>query len=115
MVERGLLDDTIVTWSGEFGRTVYAQGGITPNSGRDHHGGNWTMWAAGGGFKPGLAYGKTDDFSYNVVENPVEVHDLHATVLRLLGIDFQQLSFYTQGRNYLLTDTAGKVLPGLMA
>jgi len=113
--QRGLLDDTIVTWSGEFGRTVYAQGGITPNSGRDHHGGNWTMWAAGGGFKPGLAYGKTDDFSYNVVENPVEVHDLHATVLRLLGIDFQQLSFYTQGRNYLLTDTAGKVLPGLMA
>ncbi|MGZ3400529.1 MAG: DUF1501 domain-containing protein, partial [Caulobacteraceae bacterium] len=92
-----------------------AQGGINPNCGRDHHGGNFTMWMAGGGTKAGYAYGKTDDFSYNVVENPMEVHDLNATMLYLLGIDFKQLSFHYQGRDYLLTDTAGKVIKDLVA
>ncbi|MGZ3397762.1 MAG: DUF1501 domain-containing protein [Caulobacteraceae bacterium] len=113
--QRGLLDDTLVTWKGEFGRTVYAQGGIQPNSGRDHHGGNFTMWMAGGGTKPGTAYGKTDDFSYNVAENPVEVHDLNATMLYLLGIDHKQLTFHYQGRDFRLTDTAGKVVQGVLA
>jgi hypothetical protein len=113
--QRGLLDDTLVTFKGEFGRTVYAQGGITASSGRDHHGGNFTMWMAGGGSKPGIAYGKTDDFSYNVVENPVEVHDLNATMLYLLGIDHKQLTYHYQGRDFRLTDTAGKVIQGIIA
>jgi len=113
--QRGLLDDTLVTWKGEFGRTVYAQGGINPNCGRDHHGGNFTMWMAGGGTKPGTAYGKTDDFSYNVAENPVEVHDLNATMLYLLGIDHLQLTYHYQGRDFRLTDTAGKVVQGVLA
>src|SRR6202047_3103993 len=113
--QRGLLDDTLVTWKGEFGRTVYAQGGINPNSGRDHHGGNFTMWMAGGGTRPGIAYGKTDDFSYNIVENPVEVHDLNATMLYLLGIDHKQLTFHYQGRDFRLTDTAGNVIHGILA
>jgi hypothetical protein len=113
--QRGLLDDTLVTFKGEFGRTVYAQGGINPNSGRDHHGGNFTIWMAGGGTKPGIAYGKSDDFSYNVVENPVEVHDLNATMLYLLGIDHEQLTFHYQGRDFRLTDTAGKVIHSVLA
>ena len=113
--QRGLLDDTLVTWKGEFGRAVYAQGGINPNSGRDHHGGNFTMWMAGGGTRPGIAHGKTDDFSYNIVENPVEVHDLNATMLYLLGIDHEQLTFHYQGRDYRLTDTAGNVIHGIIA
>lgn len=113
--QRGLLDDTLVTFKGEFGRTVYAQGGINPNCGRDHHGGNFTVWMAGGGVKPGFAYGKTDDFSYNVVENAVEVHDFNATMLYLLGIDHLQLTFHYLGRDYRLTDTAGKVIKGILA
>src|ERR1700748_474389 len=113
--QRGLLDDTLVTFKGEFGRTVYAQGGINPNCGRDHHGGNFTMWMAGGGTKPGIGYGKSDDFSYNVAENPVEVHDLNATMLYLLGIDHKQLTFHYQGRDFRLTDTAGKVVQGIVA
>jgi hypothetical protein len=113
--QRGLLDDTLVTFKGEFGRTVYAQGGINPNCGRDHHGGNFTMWMAGGGTKPGSAYGKSDDFSYNVAEDPVEVHDLNATMLYLLGIDHKQLTFHYLGRDFRLTDTAGKVIQGVLA
>jgi hypothetical protein len=113
--QRGLLDDTLVTFKGEFGRTVYAQGGINPNCGRDHHGGNFTLWMAGGGTKPGSAYGKSDDFSYNVAENPVEVHDLNATMLYLLGIDHKQLTFHYLGRDFRLTDTAGKVIQGVLA
>jgi len=113
--QRGLLDDTLVTWKSEFGRTVFAQGGITDNCGRDHHGGNFTIWMAGGGTKPGIAYGKTDDFSYNIVENPIEVHDLNATVLYLLGIDHKQLTYHYQGRDFRLTDTAGKVVHGIIA
>jgi hypothetical protein len=113
--QRGLLDDTLVTFKGEFGRTVYAQGGINPNCGRDHHGGNFTMWMAGGGTKAGSAYGKSDDFSYNVAENPVEVHDLNATMLYLLGIDHKQLTYHYLGRDFRLTDTAGKVIQGVLA
>jgi Protein of unknown function (DUF1501) len=113
--QRGLLDDTLVTWKGEFGRTVFAQGGISPNAGRDHHAGNFTMWMAGGGTKPGIAYGKTDDFSYNIVEDPVEVHDLNATMLYLLGIDHKQLTFHYQGRDFRLTDTGGNVIHGILA
>ena len=108
--QRGLLDDTLVTWKGEFGRTVFAQGGITPTAGRDHHAGNFTMWMAGGGTRPGIAYGKTDDFSYNIVEDPVEIHDVNATMLFLLGLDHKQLTFHYQGRDFRLTDTAGKVV-----
>ena len=113
--QRGLLDDTLVMFGGEFGRTVYAQGGITDNSGRDHHGNNFTMWLAGGGSKAGTEYGKTDDYSYNVVENPVGVHDLHATMLHMLGIDHKQLMFRSQGRDYLLTDVDGNLVKGLLA
>jgi hypothetical protein len=113
--QRGLLDDTLVTFKGEFGRTVYAQGGINPNSGRDHHGGNFTMWMAGGGSKAGYAYGKSDDFSYNVAENPMEVHDLNATMLYLLGIDHLQLTYHYLGRDYRLTDTAGKIVKDIVA
>jgi hypothetical protein len=113
--QRGLLEDTLVTFKGEFGRTVYAQGGINPNSGRDHHGGNFTIWMAGGGTKPGIAYGRSDDFSYNVAENPVEVHDLNATMLHLLGIDHTRLTFHYQGRDFRLTDVAGQVIQGILA
>ncbi|MEP0844331.1 MAG: DUF1501 domain-containing protein [Phycisphaerae bacterium] len=113
---RGLLDDTIVLWAGEFGRTVYSQGTLTKdNYGRDHHPRCFTLWAAGGGIKPGITYGKTDDFSYNIVENPVEVHDLHATLLYLLGFDHEKLTFRLQGRDYRLTDVSGKLLRPILA
>ncbi len=113
--QRGLLDDTLVIWGGEFGRTCYAQGGINELSGRDHHGGNFTMWMAGGGLKPGIAYGKTDDFSYNVAENPVSLHDLHATMLHLLGIDHTTLTYHYQGRDFRLTDVFGEVIKPILA
>jgi hypothetical protein len=114
--ERGLLDDTIVVWGGEFGRTVYCQGDLTANSyGRDHHPRCFTMWVAGGGFKPGLTYGATDDFSYNITENPVSVHDLHATLLHQLGVDHERLTFKFQGRHYRLTDVHGRVVKPLLA
>ncbi len=110
-----MLDDTLVIWGGEFGRTCYAQGGINELSGRDHHGGNFTMWMAGGGLKPGIAYGKTDDFSYNVAENPVSLHDLHATMLHLLGIDHTTLTYHYQGRDFRLTDVFGEVIKPILA
>jgi hypothetical protein len=114
--QRGLLDDTIVLWAGEFGRTVYSQGQLTnTNYGRDHHPRCFTVWMAGGGTNAGTAYGKTDDYSYNVAEDPVEVHDLHATLLHLLGFDHTRLSYRFQGRDYRLTDVKGHVIPGLMA
>jgi hypothetical protein len=113
--QRGLLDDTLVMFGGEFGRTPYAQGGITESSGRDHHGGNFTMWLAGGGSKPGIEYGKTDDFSYNIAENPVSVHDLHATMMYMLGIDHKQLTYHYQGRDFRLTDVSGEVVKGILA
>ncbi len=102
--ERGLLDDTLVIWGGEFGRTVYSQGGLSrENYGRDHHPRCFSIWMAGGGIKPGIVYGETDDFSYNVVENPVHIHDLNATILHCLGIDHKRLSYKFQGLDVRLT------------
>ncbi len=113
---RGLLDDTLVIWAGEFGRTVYSQGTLTPtNYGRDHHPRCFSIWLAGGGIKPGVTIGKTDDYSYNIVENPVDVHDLHATLLHLLGIRHDALTFRHEGRDFRLTDVFGKVRKELLA
>jgi hypothetical protein len=113
---RGLLDETLVLWAGEFGRTVYSQGTLTnENYGRDHHPRCFTLWLAGGGIAPGTTYGKTDDYSYNIVENPVEVHDLHATLLKLLGFDHEKLVYRYQGRDFRLTDVFGRVVPELLA
>ena len=114
--QRGLLDDTLVIWGGEFGRTVYSQGVLTAdNYGRDHHPRCFSLWAAGGGIKPGVTYGETDDYSYNINENPVEVHDLHATMMRCLGIDHLKLTYKFQGRHYRLTDVHGNVVKGILA
>ena len=114
--QRGMLDDTLVLWAGEFGRTVYSQGQLTrTNYGRDHHPRCFTVWMAGGGIRPGITYGRTDDYSYNVVENPVDVHDLHATLLHLMGIDHRRLTYRSQGRDYRLTDVKGNVVDALLA
>lgn len=113
--QRGLLDETLVMWGGEFGRTTYSQGKLEPNNyGRDHHGGCFTMWLAGGGIKPGIVHGKTDDFSYNVVQNSVHVHDLNATVLHQLGLNHERLTYRFQGRDYRLTDVHGHVVQDLL-
>jgi hypothetical protein len=115
----GLLDDTLVIWGGEFGRTPLAQGisgdGAKTKPGRDHHKDAFTMWLAGGGVKPGISYGATDPFGFNVAENPVHVHDLNATVLHLLGIDHERLTFKYQGREFRLTDVAGRVVTEILA
>ncbi|HXE56060.1 MAG TPA: DUF1501 domain-containing protein, partial [Tepidisphaeraceae bacterium] len=114
--QRGMLDDTLVVWGGEFGRTNYSQGKLTATDyGRDHHPRCFTAWMAGGGARPGITYGATDDFGYNVTENPVGVHDFQATILRLLGIDHERLTFRFQGRYYRLTDVEGKVVDGILA
>jgi hypothetical protein len=114
--ERGLLEDTLVVWGGEFGRTVYCQGKLTAdNYGRDHHPRCFTMWLAGGGIKPGVSLGETDDYCYNIVKDPVHVHDLHATILRTLGIDHTKLTYKFQGRNFRLTDVAGNVVKNILA
>ena len=110
--ERGLLDDTIVVWGGEFGRTPMVQGG---NDGRDHHNRAFSMWLAGGGIKRGHVHGKTDDFGFNVVENAVHVHDLNATLLHLLGFDHTRLTYRFQGRDYRLTDVHGHLVKGILA
>ena len=116
LAQRGLLDETLIVWGGEFGRTVYAQGGLNMEKyGRDHHPRCFSMWLAGGGIKGGTTYGTTDDFSFNVVENPVPVYDLHATMLHCLGIDHEKLTFKFQGRHYRLTDVHGNVVKGLLA
>lgn len=113
--QRGLLDETLVIWGGEFGRTNYCQGKLTvDNYGRDHHPRCFTIWMAGGGVKPGV-YGETDDFGYNIAKDPVHVHDFHATVLYLMGLDHEKLTFKHQGRRYRLTDVAGNVIKGLIA
>ncbi len=113
---RGMLDDTLVIWGGEFGRTVYSQGVLTETDyGRDHHPRCFSMWLAGGGIQGGRTYGETDDFSYNIAENPVDVHDLHATSLHLLGVDHTRLTFKFQGRHYRLTDVHGRVVRGLLS
>jgi hypothetical protein len=114
--QRGLLEDTLVVWGGEFGRTNYSQGKLTATDyGRDHHPRCFTLWMAGGGIKPGLVYGATDEFGYNVAENPVDVHDLQATLLHQLGINHELLTFKHQGRYYRLTDVHGKVVQPLLA
>ena len=106
--QRGLLDDTLVIWGGEFGRTAYCQGKLTANDyGRDHHGRCFTMWMAGGGIKPGMTYGASDDYGYSVAKDPVHVHDLNATILNQLGIDHTRLTYKYQGRNFRLTDVRG--------
>jgi uncharacterized protein (DUF1501 family) len=113
--QRGLLEDTLVVWGGEFGRTVYCQGRLAKEDyGRDHHGRAFSIWMAGGGIKPGLTYGKTDDFSFNITENPVDVHDLQATILACLGLDHERLTYRFQGRHYRLTDVFGRVVNGLL-
>ena len=112
--QRGLLDDTLVIWGGEFGRTVYSQGKLSATDyGRDHHPRCFTMWMAGAGVKSGISYGETDDFSYNIIKDPVHVHDLNATILHLLGIDHTKLTFKFQGRHHRLTDVHGKVVEGV--
>jgi hypothetical protein len=114
--QRGLLDDTLVIWGGEFGRTVYCQGRLTDSDyGRDHHPRCFTVWLAGGGVKGGFTYGETDDHSYNIVKDPVEVHDLNATILHCLGIEHTRLTFKYQGRHHRLTDVHGKLVPGILA
>jgi hypothetical protein len=113
---RGMLEDTLVVWGGEFGRTVYCQGKLTHEDyGRDHHPRCFTVWLAGGGIKPGMTYGETDDYCYNIVRDPVPVHDLHATILHCLGIDHTRLTFRFQGRYHRLTDVFGNVAKELLA
>jgi len=114
--QRGLLDDTLVIWGGEFGRTSYTQGRLTPdNYGRDHHPRCFTIWMAGGGVKPGIVYGDTDELGYNIAENPVHVHDFHATILHLLGLNHEKLTYKHQGRRYRLTDVSGKVVSDIIS
>lgn len=114
--QRGLLDDTLVVWGGEFGRTVYCQGKLTDtNYGRDHHPRNFAMWMAGGGVKPGAQIGATDDYSYNITEDPVHVHDIQATILHCLGIDHKRLTFKFQGRHFRLTDVHGELVKKALA
>ena len=114
--QRGLLDETLVIWGGEFGRTNYCQGTLSKdNYGRDHHPRAYSIWMAGGGIKPGMVYGETDDFGYNIAENPVHVNDFHATILHLMGVNHEQLTFKHLGRRYRLTDVAGQVINGILA
>lgn len=114
--QRGMLEDTLVIWGGEFGRTNYSQGTLTDtNYGRDHHPRCFSIWMAGGGIKPGVVYGETDEFGYNIVENPVHVHDFQATALHLLGIDHERLTHKYQGRRFRLTDVHGKVVKDILA
>ncbi|MDB4554310.1 DUF1501 domain-containing protein [Akkermansiaceae bacterium] len=113
---RGLLEDTLVVWGGEFGRTSYCQGKLArDNYGRDHHPRCFSLWAAGGGIKPGMTYGATDDFSYNITENKVHVHDLHATILNQLGVDHEALTYKFQGRQFRLTDVHGHVVKDILS
>ncbi len=116
LAQRGMLDDTLVIWGGEFGRTVYCQGHLTATDyGRDHHGRCFTVWLAGGGMKPGVTYGETDDYSYNIVKDPVHVHDLQATILHCLGIDHKRLTYRFQGRDFRLTDVGGEIVEKVLA
>ena len=113
--QRGMLDDTLVVWAGEFGRTNYCQGQLNGNQfGRDHHPRCYSMWMAGGGIKPGSSHGKTDDYGYNIAENRVHVHDLQATILHLLGIDHERLTYRHQGRRYRLTDVHGEIVKPIL-
>ena len=115
--QRGLLDDTLVIWGGEFGRTPFIQGklGERHRWGRDHHPYAFTNWMAGAGVKPGMTYGETDDLGFNIIKDPVHVHDLQATVLQLMGIDHERLTFRFQGRDFRLTDVHGKIVKPILA
>ncbi|MFT5522696.1 MAG: hypothetical protein ACI9HK_000640, partial [Pirellulaceae bacterium] len=115
--QRGLLDETLVIWGGEFGRTPFIQGDIKnrPRWGRDHHPYAFTIWMAGGGIKPGITYGESDDLGINVAKDPVHVHDLQATIMNQMGIDHERLTFRFQGRQFRLTDVHGKVVKGILA
>jgi hypothetical protein len=114
--QRGMLDDTLVVWGGEFGRTVYSQGTLTEtNYGRDHHPRCFSIWMAGGGIRGGVTFGETDDFSYNIVKDPMDVHDLHATILHCLGVDHTKLTYKFQGRHFRLTDVKGNVVRPVLA
>jgi uncharacterized protein (DUF1501 family) len=114
--QRGMLDETLVVWVGEFGRTAYSQGALTAtNYGRDHHGRCFTGWFAGGGIRPGTTFGETDDYCYNVVRDPVHVHDMNATILHCLGIDHERLTYRFQGRDFRLTDVHGHVVRDILA
>ena len=114
--QSGLLDETLVIWGGEFGRTVYSQGTLTETTyGRDHHPRCFSVWMAGAGIKKGITWGKTDDYSYNIVENAVSVHDLHATILHLMGVDHTRLTYRFQGRDFRLTDVSGEIVQGILA
>jgi uncharacterized protein (DUF1501 family) len=113
---KGLFDSTLIIWGGEFGRTIYSQGGLSnQNYGRDHHPRCFTMWMAGGGIKPGVVLGETDDYCYNIVKNPVHVHDLQATILHCLGVDHEKLTFKFQGRHFRLTDVHGNLVKEILA
>ena len=116
---RGMLEDTLVIWGGEFGRTPMLQGnngeGKETAAGRDHHKDAFTMWMAGGGMKPGTTYGKTDDLGFRIAENPVHVHDFQATILHLLGIDHERLTYKYQGRDFRLTDIHGELIRGILS
>jgi hypothetical protein len=114
--QRGMLDETLVIWGGEFGRTPYAQGGANREKyGRDHHGKAFSIWMAGGGIKPGMSFGTTDDFGFNTQENPVHIHDLQATILHCLGINHERLTYRFQGRQFRLTDVHGHVVKQILA
>jgi len=114
--QRGMLDDTLVVWGGEFGRTNYSQGELTEtNYGRDHHPRCFTVWMAGGGAKPGVTYGATDEFGYNIASDGVHVHDFHATLQHLLGIDHERLTYRFKGRQFRLTDVHGHVVRDVLA
>jgi arylsulfatase A-like enzyme len=113
---RGLLEDTLVVWGGEFGRTAYCQGKISTNNyGRDHHPRCFSIWMAGGGVKAGYTHGITDDYGYNIVSDGVHVHDLHATMLHLMGVEHEKLIFKSQGRYFRLTDVAGNLVKSVIA
>ena len=113
--QRGMLEDTLVVWGGEFGRTNYSQGKLTATDyGRDHHPRCFTIWMAGAGVKPGAIYGETDEFGYNVAKDGVHVHDFHATLLHLLGIDHERLTYRFQGRDFRLTDVSGNVVKAIL-
>lgn len=112
--QRGMLEDTLIIWGGEFGRTVYGQGGLQENYGRDHHGRCYSMWLAGGGIRPGYVHGQTDDYGYNIVRDPVHVHDINATILHCMGFDHERLTYRYQGRDFRLTDIHGKVVESIL-
>ncbi|MFT7486490.1 MAG: hypothetical protein ACI9F9_002345, partial [Candidatus Paceibacteria bacterium] len=114
--QRGLLDETLVMWGGEFGRTVYSQGTLTKtNYGRDHHPRAFSIWLAGGGIQPGIVHGETDDFGYNITRDPVSVHDLQATLLNQLGFDHERLVYRHMGRDFRLTDVSGRVIHEILS